>query len=183
MPQRLQSVLSESDFPLSELCALVLDGEAWWVDGCVTSIDEANGPLVRAAALAQLIPAGLVAEQHSAAWIWGALVSPPARHEVCAPTSARKRPPFDSGLNVREVVILHSDIAVLAGIAATTPTRTAIDLARFVEEWTDEESRIVTELMALGECTVIDCARAMNRRRNLPNKKLALERLALCTSP
>jgi hypothetical protein len=183
MAQRLQSVLSELDFPIPELCALVLDGEAWWVDGCITSVDETNGPSIRAAALARLIPPGLVAEQHSAAWIWGASTSPPVRHEVCASSTARKRPGFGSGLNVREVVILHTDIAVLAGVAVTTPMRTAIDLARFVEDWTDEESRVVAQLLALGECTVLDCARAINRRRNLPNKKLALERLAGCVRP
>jgi hypothetical protein len=81
---------------------------------------------------------------------------------------------------VREVVILHDDIAVLAGTAVTIPMRTAIDLARFVETWSDEETRIVSELLRIARCTVLDCARVMNRRRNLPNKRIALQRLALC---
>jgi hypothetical protein len=58
--------------------------------------------------------------------------------------------------------------------------RTAIDLARFVVEWDDEEARIVRALLELGQCGVLDCARVMNRRRNLPNKRLALARLSGC---
>jgi hypothetical protein len=36
----------------------------------------------------------------------------------------------------------------------------------------------VRELLVLGECDILDCARVMNRKRNLPNKRIALERLA-----
>jgi hypothetical protein len=65
----------------------------------------------------------------------------------------------------------------------TTPMRTAIDLARFVAEWNPVEAEIVRALLGLGPTTILDCARVMNRRRNLPNKKIALERLAGCVPP
>ena len=74
--------------------------------------------------------------------------------------------------------MLPEDVAVLAGLRVTTPMRTAIDLARFVTHWTDDEARILSELLRLGGFGVLDCARTMNRRKNLPAKKLALERLA-----
>jgi hypothetical protein len=182
MPLRLSSVLSSRDLPRAELGALVLDGEAYRLDDCVALIDQASVPIVRAAALARELPPRLIAEQHSAAWIWGVIHAPPAPHEVCADITARARPPLDARLSVREVVILHDDIVTLAGTAVTTPMRTAIDLARFVSEWSDEESRIVRELLRLAGCTILDCARVMNRKRNLPNKKIALERLAGCVS-
>jgi hypothetical protein len=83
---------------------------------------------------------------------------------------------------VREVVLLHDDVVMLAGIPVTSPMRTAIDLARFVERWSDEETEILRELLRIGGCSVLDCARAMNRKRNLPNKKIALARLALCVT-
>lgn len=180
MPLRLGSVLSDRDLPASELGALILDGEAYRLGDCFAAIDEASGPLLRAASLTRELPPRLIAEQHTAAWVWGATAQPPARHEVCADTRARTRPAFDNRLNVREVVILHDDIAMLAGTAVTIPMRTAIDLARFVETWNDDETRTLTELLRIAQCTVLDCARAMNRKRNLPNKRIALERFALC---
>jgi hypothetical protein len=177
---RLGSVLSGHDLPVPELGALVLDGEAFRLGDCFASIDEASGPFLRASALGRELPPRLIAEQHTAAWVWGAVARPPARHEVCADTSARTRPAFEERLRVREVIILHDDVTVLAGTAVTIPMRTAIDLARFVETWSDEETHTLAQLLQIAGCTVLDCARAMNRKRNLPNKRIALERLALC---
>ncbi len=179
---RLPSILSRSDFAAPELSALVLDGEAYRVDDCVAPLDEISGPVQRATALAAEIPARLIAEQHSAAWIWGAQFRPPRRHEVCADITARARPALGALLALREVVLLHDDTIVLAGLAVTTPMRTAIDLARFVADWNDTEAEILRALLFLGRISILDCARAMNRRRNLPNKRIALERLAASQS-
>ena len=180
MSIRLSSVLSRSEFSAPELGALVLDGEAYRVDECVAPVDEPPGPLLRAAALSAQLPVRLIAEQHSAAWIWGAQSQPPLRHEVCADISARMRPPVSSKLAVREVVLLHDDTTILAGLHVTTPMRTAIDLARFVTDWTNAEAEIVRALLTLGDWGILDCARVMNRRPNLPNKRIALERLGAC---
>jgi AbiEi antitoxin C-terminal domain len=182
MPQRLNSVLSRLEFPAPELGALVLDGEVYRVDDCVAPVDEIEGPRLRAAALAAELPPRLIAEQHSAAWIWGAQQLPPPRHEVCADITARARPAQGALLSVREVVLLHEDTAPLAGLLVTTPMRTAIDLARFVPQWNEDEATIVRILIELGQCSILDCARVMNRRRNLPNKRIALERLAGCVA-
>jgi AbiEi antitoxin C-terminal domain len=177
---RLTPVLSRSEFPAPELRALVLDGEAFRVDDCVAPVDEIATPGLRAAALAAELPPRLIAEQHSAAWIWGAQQSPPERHEVCADITARTRPAVGALLAVREVVLLHEDTVALGGLVVTTPMRTAIDLARFASTWNDTEADIVRVLLQLGQVSILDCARVMNRRRNLPNKKIALERLADC---
>src|ERR1700709_2444827 len=180
---RLAPILSRSEFPAPELRALVLDGEAFRIDDCVAPVDEISNPALRAAALAAELPSRLIAEQHSAAWIWGAQQSPPERHEVCADITARTRPALGALLSVREVVLLHEDTVPLAGLVLTTPMRTAIDLARFVVDWNSAEAAIVCALLGLAQATILDCARAMNRRRNLPNKKIALERLARCAEP
>jgi hypothetical protein len=180
MSLRLGPVLSQSEFSAPELGALVLDGEGYRVDDCVAPIDEIAAPALRAAALAAQLPARLIAEQHSAAWIWGAQPQPPLRHEVCADITARARPVAGAPLAVREVVLLHDDTAPIGGILVTTPMRTAIDLARIVEEWDDHEREIVRALLQLAGCGILDCARLMNRRRNLPNKRIALARLADC---
>jgi hypothetical protein len=177
MTSRLSPILSRSEFPGPELDALRLDGEVFRLDDCTVPVDEIPGPHLRAAVLASELPPRLIVEQHSAAWVWGAVADPPLRHEVCADTAARTRPALGAHLRVREVVIAHEDLAVLAGVSVTTPLRTVIDLARFVVEWTDSESRICSELMRIGDFRAADCAQAMNRRRNLPNKRMALARL------
>jgi hypothetical protein len=180
---RLTSVLSRSEFAAPELGALILDGEVYRIDDCVAPVDEIEGPDLRAAALAAELPPRLIAEQHSAAWIWGAQELPPQRHEVCADITARARPAQGALLSVREVVLLHEDTARLAGLLVTTPMRTAIDLARFVPDWNEKEAEIMRYLLELGQCSILDCARVMNRRRNLPNKRVALERLATMNRP
>jgi hypothetical protein len=88
-----------------------------------------------------------------------------------------------TGLRVREVVILHEDTTTLGDLTITTPMRTALDLSRFVANWNDGETQILRELLRIGGFGILDCARVMNRRRNLPGKRVALERLALCSRP
>jgi hypothetical protein len=177
MNQRLADLLDYADFPAAELAALRLDGEVYRVDDGFAAIDVVPGPRLRATALAAALPAKLIAEQRSAAWVWGAVLDPPNPHEVCANTTARARPPHSTHLAVREVVIARQEIAVIAGLALTTPLRTAIDLARIVIDWGEPEQLMIASLMDIGRFTAIDCAAAMNQRRNLPNKLLAMRRL------
>jgi len=82
--------------------------------------------------------------------------------------------------NVREVVIEPSEIAVVAGLQVTTPLRTILDLARFATPFGELEVRIVKAMIASSLTRFDDCATALNERRNLPNKRRALERLELC---
>jgi hypothetical protein len=180
---RLPRVLSTADLPRAELDALRLDGEAFTIGACVAPIDEIFSPELRAAALTAELPARLIAEQRTAAWVWGAILDQPRPHEVCADIAARARPSFDQRLRVREVVIVHDDVVRLSGTAVTTPIRTAIDLARFATVWGGDEVAIVRHLMEVGRFDVLDCARSMNRRRNLPGKRIALQRIALCGPP
>jgi hypothetical protein len=182
MPEPLSPILSRHEFSRPELDALRLDGEVFRLDDCAVPIDEVAGPQLRAAVLAAELPPRLIAERHSAAWVWGAQPSPPSRHEVCADITARTRPPAAAHLEVREVVIQGPDIASLAGARLTTPIRTAIDLCRFAADWSEVEADTVAALMRIGRFDVADCSRTMDRRRNLPNKKQALERLASAAS-
>jgi hypothetical protein len=179
---RLSPVLSIADFPRPELDALRLDGEIFRVDDCVAPIDELPTPQLRAAALALELPPRLIAEQRTAAWVWGALLDAPRPHEVCADISARARPTLSRQFAVREVVLLDDDVAHLGGMAVTTPIRTAIDLARFASAWGGPEIHIVRALMRPGEFDASDCARLIERRRNLPGKRIALERIAECAT-
>jgi len=169
---RMPSVLSPVDLPWPELQAARLDGELYGVDACFCPIDEPGGLHQRALALTSVVPRRLIAELHSAAWVWGALDRPPARHRLCADITARSRPPIGTAI-LREVVVDPTDVLTLGRLRITTPLRTAVDLARLDE--VDQEP--LTRLFAIGEFDLDACRALIERRRNLPDKRRALERL------
>ena len=173
MTQRLPAVLTLVDLPLPELLAARLDGDLFALDDCFTPIDEIDQPRHRAAALHAGLSERLIAEQLSAAWIWGALDAPPARHQLCAATGARVGHAHPPWMDVREVVIHEHEIASIDGLLLTTPLRTAVDLARFSPCF---EMSMVTRLGV----TRTECLADLDRRRNLPGKKLARQRLLGC---
>lgn len=176
---RLSTVLSPADLPLPELYAARLDGELFGIDECFCPVDQAPGMEHRGAALAAVSPDRLIAEQHSAAWIWGALDHPPAPHQFCASIGARVRPALSKRLLVREVVIDDESIVSIGGMLVTTVLRTIIDLARFSEPFGRSEISIVRRLVDIGDLDFAACIDGVHSRRNLPNKHRALERIAL----
>jgi len=177
----LPAVLSSQDLPLPELCAARLDGELFGLcDGFVV-VDQPDHRNQRAAAVQIGQPDRVIAEQRTAAWIWGATQSPPWPHELCVGTSARVRSSGSGWANVREVVIEPSEIVIVAGLQVTTPLRTIVDLARFAIPFGEHEVGIVKAMVASGLTRLSDCRIALTQRRNLPNKRRALERLERCT--
>lgn len=180
MTPRLPPVLSGDDLPIVELNAARLDGEVFRIDGGFAPIDEIEQPRHRALALSAGLPARLIAEQRTAAWIWGALSLPPRHHQLCAAVGARVRPPFVSWMTVREVVIEPIEVVILAGMQVTTLLRTAVDIARFSEEFDAEERAMVRSLMGIGRFGLAECVADIEGRRNLPNKHRARERLSGC---
>ena len=173
----LPSVLSSIDLPVPELYAARLDGELFELDECFCPIDEIEKRRHRALALAAILPARLIAEQRTAAWVFGALDTPPTRHQACANTTARARPP-SVRVNVREVVIDDGDVLTLSGVNVTSPLRTAVDLARFSPVFAEEERSMIRFLAASGGFGLADCRAMLDRRRNLPTKRLAFDRLS-----
>jgi hypothetical protein len=150
------------------------------IDDCFAPVDEIEQPWHRARALRAGLPDRLIAEQRSAAWIWGALTAPPTHHQLCAAMGARVRPQGVSWMTVREVVIEEPDILTVDGLQVTTMLRTAIDIARFSERFDQAERDIVRWLMRHGGFGLDECVADMNRRRNLPSKRRAAVRLASC---
>jgi hypothetical protein len=177
MPTRLGPVLSVAEFPRAELDAMRLLGEVVRFGDCAVPIDEAPTPRLRASVLLAELPPRVIADRHSAAWVWGALPDPPERHEGCTDIASRTRPAVDASFSIREVVIMDDEICRVGDLPVTSPLRTAIDLARVVTDWDDRHDRMTAELMVLGGFGAIDCAHAMERRRNLPNKRAASARL------
>ncbi len=182
MSQRLPAVLSHHDLPQAELNAALLDGEVYVVDECFSPIDEIDQRSHRALALAsllpeRLLPERLIAEQRTAAWVLGALARPPFHHQFCAAIDARVRPSGMIRVTVREVVIEETDLLECAGLRVTTPVRTVVDLARFSPSFGDEEVRLVKNLMSLGGFGIEECKAMLDRRQNLPAKRLAHQRI------
>lgn len=177
MPQRLPSVLSRFDLPQAELHAARLDGELYAVDDCFSPIDEIDRSALRARSLSALFSPRLIAEQRTAAWVFGVLARPPTPHQFCADIAARVRPADIARITVREVVIDESDLLECGGLRVTTPLRTVVDLARFSPSFGERELRIASGIMRLDGLGVAECAAMLDRRRNLPGKRIALDRI------
>jgi hypothetical protein len=179
---RLNAMLLPSDLPLAELCAARLDGELYPIGDGYSPVDLPEDAEQRARAIIELCPDRIIAEQRSAAWIWGASDFPPPRHELCASLGARSKSAVPRRSTVREVIIDDSDIVELGGIRVTTPLRTILDLARFTDDFGDDEVRLIAALMTTFEISVELCVSELDARKNLPNKRRALQRLAAIAS-
>ena len=174
---RLSPILTTDDLPLAELCAARLDGELTELDALFVPVDEPQTRSQRAGSVLLQWPGRLLAERHTAAWIWGAQSAPPVRHELCASLGARARPLQHWRVDVREVAIDADETVAVAGLGVTTPVRTIIDLARAVTQFDESEAAVIRALARIGGVTMPDCRRALDRRRNLPNKREAWRRI------
>jgi len=181
---RLPAVLSNLDLPYPELQAARLDGEVFGIDECFSPIDEIELCEHRARSLSLRLAPKLIAEQRTAAWIYGALDIPPSVHELCAQIHARIRPSSLVRLALREVVIDESDLQEIGGMRVTTPLRTVVDLARFSTRFEPVERSIIFQLMSIADFGIDQCVAMLDRRRNLPGKRAALERIrSSCCDP
>jgi len=171
---RLPRVLTPADLPAPELQAARLDGQLYAVGAGFSPVDEVEQPRHRAAALRG--GERLIAEQLSAAWVWGALDVPPARHQFCVAIGARVNRDPGRGTGLREVVISEAEVAWLDGTLVTTPTRTIVDLARFSSAF---DAGVVRRLIGVG-ASLPDALASLDDRRNLPGKKRAFARLSRC---
>ena len=181
MTTRLPSVLSAADLPEAELWAARLDGELFRLGACFTPIDEIEAPVHRASVVHSGLAGRLIAEQMSAAWIWGAFEPAPRRRQLCVDLHWRIGHELPPSVWVREVVIDRSEIDTIGGFRVTTPLRTIIDIARFSEDFDPATSQCVASLMRMFDITLLSCAAELNNRRNLPGKRRAHARLSLCS--
>ena len=76
-----------------------------------------------------LVPAGVIAERLTAAWIFGACPEP-HQHQFCVDTAARQHVPISTRFRLREARNVAADTQLIGGIRVTTPRRTVVDLAR-----------------------------------------------------
>jgi hypothetical protein len=174
---RLSSVLTTADLPLAELCAASLDGHVFRLDGCFEPVDLPHTRVQRASVIGSLWPGKFIAERSTAAWIWGAQELRPAHHELCVSLGARARPASSTGVTVREVVIDNDEFVIEGGTRVTTPLRTLIDIARFAALGDETVFEKLAALARIGSVTRAQCSRALDRRRNVPYKTIAWQRV------
>jgi len=178
MPHRLPIVLSHHDLPEAELHAAHRDGELFRVGDCFASIDEIERPIHRLLATHDGVPAGLIVDRLSAAWVWGALKRAPSPRQFCVPIGARLSLSPARRLAVREVVIdLPEDTVDLGGHLITTPTRTAVDLARESVRFEGGDRDILISLVRIGHIRLDACVAQLRDRNKMPNKRRAMARL------
>ncbi len=174
-------VLHEAELPLAERMAARLDGELFAFGDGHCAIDEVESPALRLHAVVGARPPRLIAELATAAWVWGARESIPARLEFCVDLRARARPAASPSTSVREVVLSPEDVVTLRSFRVTTPLRTAVDLARVREEFeVADAARGTPSGPTSGGSASDDCRAYMDRGRNLPAKRRALQRLGEC---
>lgn len=124
-----------AQFSLPELHAMKLDGVLAQVYGeAFRPVDVPESVSLRAAALAQHIPANLLrraaAAQLSAAWVYGCAPPPRPIALLLPPGGKSAQLPLLSGCTLGQVLLAESDVSELAGLQLTVPLRTALDVAR-----------------------------------------------------
>lgn len=173
----LPAVLSTTDLPETELRAARLDGELFAVGECFGVVGDVDSPQLRGAALAAVLPPRLIAEGRTAAWVHGATANLGAPLELCADSTARYRWMGRRGVSVREVILDDGDTRSLGGMVVTTPLRTAIDLARCVTVFAEQDVQMLRALAEIGCFGAEQLGAALARRHHLPNKARALARV------
>ena len=177
----MRPILTTADIPLAELSAMRLDGEIVAVDQCFAPFDDFPSPEQRASALALNLGERLIAERHSAAWVWGGLDKPPTPHEFCVAHNARVTRRPVPHLTVREVVLAEGDVIEIGGVAVTSPRRTIADLVRFSEQWDDRDGLMITRLLTANDLSVTQALRELDRHK-LPYKRRAIARIRAATA-
>lgn len=135
MPRVLPNVLGAGFLPVAELCAAVHDGDLMRLDDAFICVDEPDRAELRADALMLELPPvpaarHLIAAGWSAAWVYGALDSPPWQHEVCVRADERASLWLPPRFRQRELRLTDADETRVAALRVTTPARTLRDVAR-----------------------------------------------------
>jgi hypothetical protein len=172
---RLESVLTEADLPLSELWAACRDGELVPLSSSAfVFADVPQTPVVRALAVRPVLARRSIVERHSAAWVHGAVTTPPRLHTIAVRYANRSSASRHLAV-VREVALRPGDTMTIAGIEVTTPLRTAIDLARDRAFDGPKDGPIIAKL--LESSGLPECRGYFDAARNLPHKARALQRI------
>jgi hypothetical protein len=177
MTNQCGPALTVNDLPLAELHSARLAGQVFQVADSWCVIDEIDGCVNRAVAASQLVLPRAIAEQLTAAWIYG--VAPePRRHQFCVLIGARTTAAWSPRVQVREIVRSPDDVCTIAGVRVTTPLRTAVDLARYTPTSTPELVALLARLLQYGQYPDVSAAVRLCKRGSPAHSTLAVSRFA-----
>ena len=184
MTQPRGRALTLNDLPLAELYSARLDGQVFQVADSWCVIDEIDGCSNRALAASQLVPPRAIAEQLTAAWIYG-LAPEPRRHQFCVLIGARTSALWSPRARVREIVRTPDDVRTIAGVRVTTPLRTAVDLARYTPTSisTPQLTALLARLLHFGEFPDVSAAVGLCKRGSPAHSTVAVARFAAVSVP
>jgi hypothetical protein len=128
---------------VAELSAARIDGHVVEVGDAYIPADAVETAQLRAASLATLVPTDCAVTHVAAAWIHGAVPSPPVRVAVQRTRPGRRRVDQSLRIEYRDSLLAPADLVTVGGLPVTTPTRTLADLARTG----DEASRAAVRLL------------------------------------
>jgi len=178
---RFSAVLTRLDFPVAELSALRLDGDAFALDEAVIAVDEPELAENRARALGGLLDERMTAELDTALWVYGCLDQAPTIHTASIGKMSRGRLLSSTRVALRETTVADSDVVQLSGIRITRRGRTLVDVALL-----DDVSAMrlaAARRLARSPAVVADAVAIAVQLGHTPGKLRALERIREWSSP
>lgn len=117
---------------IAELSAASLDGHVVELGEGFMPADAIETPAMRAASLRALLGETKAASLLTAAWIWGAIAQPPARHSAHRAVPHRLHHVISRRLVLHDVFLGDDARVRLGGVWVSTPLHTLIALVRDV---------------------------------------------------
>ncbi|WP_194398384.1 type IV toxin-antitoxin system AbiEi family antitoxin [Microbacterium atlanticum] len=154
----------------AELTAACLDGDLVALGEAYIPADAIETAALRAGSLSPMLGDRLAATHLTAAWIHGALPTPPVRHTVQRAVARRLHLVTDRRLVYRDLAVTPDDLQRVGGVFVTTPERTLADLARIGDEQHEEAARLLAEAVP----GLVAAAVGRLQAGSLPYKRAAL---------
>ena len=167
--------LPDERLSVAELSAARLDGDVVEIGEGYMPADAIESTATRAASLRSICGTRLVVGSWSAAWVYGALTDPPARHTVMRGAAHRIGNLIDRRAIFHDVGVEQTDVTDVAGVLVTSPLRTVIDVARRIREPEHREraTAVVGALIEAGLADPLDAIRRIDALTRLPGSKHA----------
>lgn len=172
---RLPAVLTPLEFPVAELCALRLDGDAFALDEAVIAVDEPELAENRARALAALFDERMTAELDTALWVYGCRDPAPAAHTASIGRESRGRLLSTTRIKLRETTLRDDEVTRIGGVRVTTRPRTLVDLALL--ESVSPERAASAQRLCRSPAVVAAALTIAVQLGHTPGKRRALERI------
>lgn len=146
MPRSPFLYFADERLSAAELSAARLDGHVVELGDAFIPADAVETPGLRAGSLREMLRDTLAATHLSAAWVHGALDTPPPRHTVQRAVPRRLHHVFGARLLYRDGQVDERDLELRGGVLVTTPRRTLADLCRVADDAHAEAARRLAQL-------------------------------------